>query len=557
MATRFLLLPVLLLMAWCSPAARGEAAAHAATRPVDPTARTTTRPATTQAGARAGDHVFVTHHSVRVGDRTLNYTATAGTLAQKDESGTTKADMFFVAYTLDRVGGGDGSRSGGDGDGPTASTAPAAATRPVTFVFNGGPGAASVWLHLGAAGPMRVDLGDQAVPARPPFHLVRNESTWLDATDLVFIDPVGTGYSRPAEGQKGEQFYGVQEDVRSVGSFIRLYTTRYDRWLSPKFLAGESYGTTRAAGLSEYLLEKQGISLNGIVLISTVLNFQALIPAPGNDLPYPLLIPTYTATAAYHKKLAPELAADLSKTLKEVEAWSLNQYAPALAQGDALPETKLRDVAAQLARYTGLPVDFVVRSKLRIDPGRFRKELLADDGKIIGRFDTRITGFASDLLDRDAGYDPSLSLVLPVYTATLTHYVRETLKYESDLPYEVLTERVQPWNFGQRGTGYLYVADTLRDTMLKNPQLKVLVGAGRLDLATPFFSADYTINHLGLPPELRKNITHTYYDAGHMMYHDPASRKQLHDDVARFVRAAATARVTLHTAPPGASAPLP
>jgi carboxypeptidase C (cathepsin A) len=334
----------------------------------------------------------------------------------------------------------------------------------------------------------------------------------------------------------------VQEDVRSVGSFIRLYTTRYNRWLSPKFLAGESYGTTRAAGLSEYLLEKQGISLNGIILISTVLNFQALVNAPGNDLPYPLLVPTYTATAAYHKKLADDLTANLDQTLREVEHWALTDYAAALALGDALPDAQRRTVAERLSRYTGLPVDWLIRAKLRIDPGRFRKQLLADEGKIVGRFDTRMTGFASDQVDADAEYDPSLSLYLPLYTATLNNYVREALKFESDLPYEVLTERVQPWNFGSRGTGYLYVADTLRDTMLKNPQLKLLVGAGRLDLATPYFSADYTIAHLGLPPALRKNVTHTYYPAGHMMYHDAASRRQLHDDVAGFIRGAAGLR---------------
>ncbi|MEO6434856.1 MAG: peptidase S10, partial [Tepidisphaeraceae bacterium] len=246
------------------------------TQPTDPTARTTTRPATTQAG-ETGDKLSVTEHSLVVGPKTLKYTATAGTMAQKDEAGATKADIFFVAYVLDE----------GEKANPT--------TRPVTFVFNGGPGAASVWLHLGTAGPQRIRLDEKGIPSAPPFGLVDNEATWLDATDLVFIDPVGTGYSRPAQGEKGEQFYGVQEDIRSVGSFIRLWTTRYERWLSPKFLAGESYGTTRAAGLSEYLLEKQGISLNGIILISAVLNFQTIVAGNGNELPYALYLPSYTA----------------------------------------------------------------------------------------------------------------------------------------------------------------------------------------------------------------------------------------------------------------------
>ena len=490
------------------------------TQAADPTARTTTRPATTQAGDK-GDKLVVTEHELKVGDRVLRYTATAGTLAQKDEGGATKADMFFVAYTLDR----DGEKSG-------------AATRPVTFVFNGGPGAASVWLHLGTAGPKRIDLDEKDMPAAPPFRVVENEATWLDATDLVFIDPVGTGYSRPAQGEKGEQFYGVEEDVRSVGSFIRLYTTRYQRWPSPKFLAGESYGTTRAAGLSEYLLEKQGISLNGIILISAVLNFQTIVAGGGNDLPYPLFLPTYTAAAMYHKKLAAELQSEPEKTLREVEQFAATEYLAALAAGDSLDEKQKRGVAEKIARYTGLDVEWILRGNLRISPTRFRQELLAGERKIIGRFDARITGFASDPLNDASDYDPSLSLYLPLYSASLNHYVRTELQFESDLSYEVLTERVHPWNFGAAGRGYLFVADTLRSTMLKNPQLRLMVAAGKLDLATPYLSSDYTVNHLNLPPELRKNVTRTYYPAGHMMYHDAGSRRQLHDDVTGFIRAA-------------------
>src|SRR5687767_4301978 len=265
------------------------------TQTADPTARTTTRPATTQPGEKDkfGDRISVTQHELRLGERTLKYTASAGTMVQRDEAGVAKADMFFVAYTLDR-----------DADAPSMP-------RPITFVFNGGPGAASVWLHLGTAGPKRIDLNDEKIDAAPPFELADNEATWLDASDLVFIDPVGTGYSRPAQGEKGEQFYGVQEDVRSVGSFIRLYITRNGRWTSPKFLAGESYGTTRAAGLSQYLLDKCGISLNGIVLISSALNFQTFVTGGGNDLAYVCYLPGYTAVAWHHKRLSQTLQADL------------------------------------------------------------------------------------------------------------------------------------------------------------------------------------------------------------------------------------------------------
>ena len=497
----------------------------------DPTARTTTHPATTQAGEK-GDRLVVTEHELKAGRRVLRYTATAGTMAQKDESGATKADMFFVAYTLNRDADADG-----DGDAKPGPT-----TRPVTFVFNGGPGAASVWLHLGTAGPRRIDISESGVPAAPPFRVVDNEATWLDATDLVFIDPVGTGYSRPAQGEKGEQFYGVEEDIRSVGSFIRLYTTRYQRWPSPKFLAGESYGTTRAAGLSEYLLEKQGISLNGIILISAVLNFQTIVAGGGNDLPYVLYLPTYTAAAWHHKKLAAPLQADFEKTLREVEQFALTDYAAALAAGDSIDEKQRRDVAERLARYTSLDIDWLLRGNLRINPTRFRQELLADERKVIGRFDARLTGFASDPQNDASDYDPSLSLFLPLYSGAWNHYARTQLKFESDLSYEVLTERVHPWNFGGggRSNGYLYVADTLRATMLKNPQLKLLVAAGKIDLATPYLASDYTVNHLNLPPELRRNITRTYYPAGHMMYHDAGSRRQLDEDVTRFIRGATT-----------------
>lgn len=508
--------PAIVVLLAISAVARAQ---PATTQAADPTARTTTRPATTQA-AEKGDHLVVTEHELRLVDRTLRYTATAGTMAQKDQSGAIKADMFFVAYTLDRAG--------GDKADPR--------TRPVTFVFNGGPGAASVWLHLGTAGPRRIELRDNA-PATPPFRLVDNESTWLDATDLVFIDPVGTGYSRPAQGEKGEQFYGVDQDVRSVGSFIRLYTTRNRRWTSPKFLAGESYGTTRAAGLSSYLLDEAGVSLNGVILISAVLNFQTISASAGNDLPYSLFLPTYAAAALYHKKLGDDLQRDPERTLREVERFALTDYAAALAAGDSLDDARRSDVAQRLARYTGLSVEYVRKSNLRIEPSRFRQQLLAADGKLIGRFDARMTGFQGDGANDSATYDPSLSLVLPVYAATLNDYVRTVLNFESDLPYEVLAE-LEPWSFGQQGTGYLNVTGRLRSTMLQNPQLKLLVCAGRLDLATPYLGSDYTIDHLNLPPALRGNITRTYYPAGHMMYHDSGSRRQLHDDVTGFMRRA-------------------
>jgi carboxypeptidase C (cathepsin A) len=474
-----------------------------------------TRPATRPA-PKVSDKLSVTEHQITVAGQPLKYRATAGYMPVKDENGKEKANFFFVAY--EKL--------------PVAEPQ----TRTLTYVFNGGPGAAAVWLHMGALGPMRVSLKDKEghAPA-PPYKLVENESTWLDWTDLVFIDPIGTGFSRPAPGEKGEQFWGVREDVASVAEFIRLYTTKYERWSSPKFLAGESYGTTRAAQLSEYLAEHTGIAVNGVILISTVLNFQTLSPSDGNDLPYPLFLPTYTATAWYHKKLAPALQDDLPKTLKEVEAFAQGEYAQALAKGGSLTTEQHDSIVDKLAKYTSLPATFIDKSDLRIGPSTFRKMLLNNDRKIIGRFDTRIASIDPSPANTYAEYDPSLSEYLPIYTATFNDYVRRELKYESDLSYEVLTSRVHPWNYGPAGNGYLNVTDDLRSAMVKLPAMKLLVCSGRFDLATPYEATNYTVNHLDMARELKANITQTYYPGGHMIYHNLDALSQLREDVRKFM----------------------
>jgi carboxypeptidase C (cathepsin A) len=412
--------------------------------------------------------------------------------------------------------------------------------RPITFVFNGGPGAAAVWLHLGTAGPKRIVLQDDGHPLPPPYRLEDNPATWLDLTDLVFIDPIGTGFSRPAEGEKREQFYGVKEDIAWVADFIRLYTTQYQRWLSPRFLAGESYGTTRAAGLSEYLLDRYGMALNGIILISSVLEFQTLQPRDGNDLPYALYLPTYAAIAWYHHKLPPDLQEDQARTLAEVELWSTNTYTPALARGASLGDAERRDIVARLARYTGLSADLIDRCNLRIPPWHFQKCLLASDRKLIGRFDARITGYDPDPGSSWPAYDPSLSSYFAAYSSTFNDYVRRTLKYESVLPYEVLSDRVRPWRMGEPGEGFLNVADDLQSALVKNPDTKVLFASGYFDLATPFAAADYTIRRLDVGPA-QANITHTYYPGGHMMYHDRSSQAKLKADIAAFLHSAAPA----------------
>ncbi len=497
--------------------------------------RATTKPGRIGAAAEKPleghvEDASVTEGTIRIGETEIPYRATAATMPMKDEHDKLKATVFFVAY--ERLSEDDASTK------PTEAHKTCPNTRPLTFVFNGGPGAASVWLHLGAVGPKRIALADDGAAPPPPYRLVDNNHSWLDATDLVFIDPVGTGFSRPAKGEKGEQFYGVKEDVKWVADFIRLYATQYERWLSPTFLAGESYGTTRAAGLSEYLLDRYGIALNGIILISPVLDYQTIMPGQGNDLPYALYLPTYTAAACYHKKLAADLRADLGKTLKEVRAWALGSYLTALAKGADLRPAERDAVTKHLHRYTSLPTDFIDRSDLRIQPRAFRKRLLADEQKIIGRFDGRITGFDPKPTMSWPTYDPSLSRYFAVYSSGFNDYVRRTLEYKSTLPYEVLSDRVRPWKFGENGLGYLSVADNLRSAMVKNPNLKVLVATGHYDLATPFFAADYTMSHLEVGKELRSNIRITRYEGGHMMYHNQPSLRKLKKDVAPFLRSA-------------------
>ena len=472
--------------------------------------------------AKGGDKLSVSEHELNVNGRPFKYKATAGTIQMKDETGKAKADVFFVAY-----------------DKQPAAENPA--SRPITFVFNGGPGAAAVWLHIGTAGPKRVRLNEEGDAPPPPYGLVDNESTWLEASDLVFIDPVGTGYSRPAPGEKQEQFSGIEEDVRWVGEFIRLYTTRYQRWASPKFLAGESYGTTRAAALSDFLLDECGINLNGIVLISTVLDFQTLSFGGGTDLPYLVYLPSYTATAFHFKKLPSDLQGDLNKALREAEEWAMTEYVQVLARGYTLEPARRAEAVKRLARYTGLPETAVDKADLRIDPELFRTMLLEDQRRLLGRFDTRMTGYDRQVLRREAEWDPSYSQYEAAYSGAINDYLRRELKFETDVRYEVLTGRVHPWNFGRGGEGYTFVAHRLRQAMIKNPYLKVLVCSGYHDLATPYFATKYTIDHMDLSPELRRNVREAYYTGGHMMYHRIESLKKLNGDVKAFI-AEATGR---------------
>ncbi len=463
------------------------------------------------------DEPIVVKHEITLAGKPLKYTATTGYLPIKDDKGEAEAHIFFIAYTRDD--GGDRSK------------------RPLTFSFNGGPGSASVWLHLGAIGPKRVAFPDGGEFPVPPFKLVENDSTWLDETDLVFIDPVGTGYSRAVKPELNRKFHGLQGDLDSVGEFIRLYISRNERWGSPLFVVGESYGTTRAAGLSDRLL-RRGIAVNGIILISSVLNFQTLDAAKGNDLPYILFLPTFTATAWYHKKLAPELQADRKATLLEAAKWAEGDYATALMQGDRLSPERRAEVARQLARYTGLDPVYVERSNLRIDDNRFRKELLRDRGQTVGRLDSRFVGVDEVGVTDSPDADPSMSAIRPAYTSTFNQYIREELGFATDTPYYILGEGVGAWDWGPAARrGFPDTSENLRNALANNPYLKVLVASGYYDMATPYLATEYTLAHMGLTSSMRANFKVEEFESGHMMYIHGPSLAKLKGDVAAFLHA--------------------
>src|SRR6266436_3916256 len=457
----------------------------------------------------------ITKHEVRVGGRTLRYTATVGMMPIKNRDGETEARIFFMAYTLDE-GGGRGRR-------------------PLTFSFNGGPGSASVWLHLGAIGPKRVPMNPDGTMPQPPYQLVDNEYTWLTQTDLVFIDPVGTGYSRAVRPDLAAKFFGLNGDIESVGEFIRMYLTRYERWTSPLFLAGESYGTTRASALSGYLIGR-GIAFNGIVLISTIMNFETADFAPGNDLPYVMFLPSYAATAWYHKKLAPDLQSrSLQQLTSEVEQWAANDYTLALGKGDRLTGQERQDIVARLARYIGLSTQFVDNANLRVSLNLFRKELLRSERRSIGRLDARIKGFDSSYASDSPDFDASEAAIRPPYTSTFNNYVRAELGYKSDLEYYILGGGItSPWNWNTNN-GYVDTSVALRTALAQNPYLKVFVAMGYYDMATPYFAVQYTLHHISIDPVLLRNFSTGYYEAGHMMYIDEKQLGKLRGDVRKFI----------------------
>jgi carboxypeptidase C (cathepsin A) len=461
-----------------------------------------------------------TRHTIQVDGKALNYSVTAGTMLLKDEDvdegEKAKAAIFYVAYTLDDVAD--------------------PASRPLTFSFNGGPGSSSVWMHLGLLGPKRVLMNDDGTATPPPYKLVENPYTLLTHSDLVFVDPVSTGYSRTVPKEKPAQFHNIKKDVESVGEFIRLWTTRNNRWSSSKYLIGESYGTTRASALSDYLQDRYGMYMNGIMLVSSILNFITARFNPGNDLPYILFLPTYTASAWYHKKLAADLQSDLQKTLAEVEAFALTDYSLALMKGARLQGKERQRIVRKLARYTGLSETYIEQTNLRIEINRFCKQLRRDEDITIGRLDSRYIGFDRDAVGEHPEVDPSFGVIMGPYTAAFYDYIRRDLGFELDRHYEILSDVHETWTYDTYQNQYVNTAEKLRKAMQANPAMKVLVCNGYYDLATPYLATQYTFDHIELPEKLRQNIHMTYYESGHMMYvHLPSLQKQA-ADLRKFIQ---------------------
>jgi carboxypeptidase C (cathepsin A) len=453
---------------------------------------------------------IVTRH--KMGD--LKYTATTGMMPIKNEFGETEAGIFYMAYTKEGVK--DPSK------------------RSIMFSFNGGPGSASLWLHLGVIGPKRVVmLSDGGMP-EPPFELVDNEYTWLEDTDLVFIDPVGTGYSRPAKKDGGKKFWSLEGDIESIGEFIRMYLTRNNRWSSPCHLVGESYGTTRAAGLAGHLIDK-GVAFKSIVLVSSILNFQTARFNKGNDLPYQVFLPTYTATAWFHGKTKYK---SLEAALKASEDFASNEYVLAMAKGSSLTVDERKLVKSKLSGLTGLSEDYLESTDLRVNIHRFCKELLRGEKRTVGRLDSRFKGIDESASTENPEHDPSMTAIMAPYTATINDYIRRELGYETDTPYYVFNpgELWKNWSYGDAGAGHPDTSEALRAAMSKNPYMKVFVASGYYDLATPYFATEYTLNHLGLDSTLRGNITTCYYPAGHMMYIDEGCLKKLSEDIKAFYK---------------------
>jgi carboxypeptidase C (cathepsin A) len=479
-------------------------------------------------GAEPREQTSVTEHTIRVGGQTITYKATSATMLLKNDSGAAIGSIYYTAYTRNDTR--DMSQ------------------RPLAFIYNGGPGSASMWLHMGAFGPRRI-VTTEAGPTPPaPYQLVDNENTLLDVTDMVFIDPVGTGFSKTVGKGTGKDFWGIDEDARSVTQFIYQYVSRNSRWNSPKYLIGESYGTTRSAVLVNRLQGREGMTFNGVVLISSVLDFETLTFADGHDIGYWLYLPSYAATAAYHHAIPQP--ANLAAFLDEARQWAAGPYASALEKGSSLPAAERATVLRQLSAYTGLSQDYLDRANLRVSLGQFSEELNRSKGMVAGRLDSRFLGPEYDLLSEGMEYDPQSEAISSAYMTAINSYLRDELKFPAGDQRYVGGGGVQPWDWnrlpqGRRGggggggffRGATYVGSDLANALVSNPNLKVEVENGYYDMATPFFATEYTMDHLGVNPTLRSNITLKYYEAGHMMYLHVPDLARLKANVVAFIGA--------------------
>lgn len=456
----------------------------------------------------------ITKHSVTIGGQIVDYTVTTGTMPLRDIKGEQDAYIFYIAYTKDGV--------------------KDITKRPLMFSFNGGPGAASVWMHMGFLGPRRVLYDKDGFQLQPPYEMVDNEYSILDVTDLVFIDPVATGYSRMLPKKTLHKYHGVLEDIQSVAEFIRLYVTRIGRWGSPKFIIGESYGTTRAAGLTGYLLSTHRMYTNGTILVSMT----ELGPDPPTDLSCMLILPHFTATAWYHKALPADLQAKpLREVLDESEAFALGEYALALNKGGWLPEPEKDDIAKKISRFTGLAENFVRNCNLRVERHRFWKELLRSRSLTVGRLDSRYTGTDRDSAGETFEYDPAMAHWNGPFTGVVNRYLKDELKIDTDLTYHI-SGSVRPW----KGRGEVNTGEMLRQAMTSNPYLKVFILEGYYDAACDYFTAQYTMSHLDLTGELKDRISFGLYEAGHMMYLHQPSLVKAKQDLANFIKSACPER---------------
>lgn len=469
------------------------------------------KPEEKKATAAASTPPKMVDGKVTIDGKTLEYTATAGKLVIKRDDGTPRASVFHVAYKKKGV------------DDPN---------RPVTFAFNGGPGSSAVWLHIGALGPKIIDLsGDGTAPVTAPTKLKNNDFSILDVTDLVFIDPVSTGYSRADSSAKPQEFHGVEEDVESVGEFIRSWVTENKRWSSPKFLLGESYGGVRAAGLVAHLQSRFGMSMNGVVMLSTLMDFQTLSPGNGNDLPYAIFLPTYATVAHYHGIIK----GDRDELVKKARAFAMGRYYTALLKGNEVTPAESAALAKEMSALIGIPAETIMRRRLRIDPTYFRGALLQDQGKVLGRFDARVAWADTDSDNVEPDYDPSYSLAYGAFATAMMDYLSRDLQFTEDHPYEILTGKVHPWNWNARN-GFVNLTGRMATALRDNPKLRVLVQCGYTDLATPADGMMHSTRQLlDLPAELRKNIEYTWYEGGHMFYLNPPDLKKMRADLVNFI----------------------